>query len=509
MADLRINYLNAAWLVLEGDPGVIEDLYEYFKLEDPDFKPNRFSRYDGKIRLFDKRTGKFPYGLLHVALEMATARRWTTEIDPELHKDFRDVPMTDIVPWVQGLQIHSQGKPIEPYDYQYEGLRIAANYNRATMLAATSAGKSLLQYLIVRFYHQAGLNILMVVPSINLVSQMYNDFRDYSSVNRWDVAANVHTIYEGATPYTNKPVVISTWQSLKDLPEEWFHRFDVLLGDECHTFSSKCLDYIGKACINARMRYGLTGTLRKGKNHPLQVQQHFGPCIQLVTTKELQDSGRAAKTQVHMLHIDHSPQDRQERANCGEYQREIDFLLANDFRNNLIKGLAHTTKGNTLILFERRAHLDMIKEQLEADGCTKLVRVIDGSVENADRDVIKAEMEAAQNGQEMVLLATGGCVSTGVSIKNLHNLVFTFPSKSLIKVVQSIGRTIRLHDSKEVANIYDILDDLSYAGSVNHTLRHAAERLAIYEDEGHPVKVVQFSTHKKLSVTTKVTKILQ
>ncbi|ACV50053.1 DNA helicase UvsW [Delftia phage PhiW-14] len=504
MPDIGIGIINASWLSVSGDSGVMEDVYEYFKLEDPDFRPNKYSRYDGKIRLFDKRTGKFPYGLLHVLLELTTQRRWSYNLDPELLKDFRAIPKQETDEWAKTLLLHDKGKPIEPYDYQLEGLHLAANNNRITLLAATAAGKSLLQYMMVRFYLNAGMRILLIVPSINLVSQMVSDFKNYSSANGWDAEGNVHMICEGATPWTSKPVVVATWQSLKNLPEEWFHQWDMMIGDECHTFSAECLTYIGKNCINARNRYGLTGTLKKGRNHPLQVQQHFGPVRRLVTAKQLQDSGRAAKTRVIMIQINHKSEDRVALAQDRDYQKEIEFIISNEYRNRIIKNICLSAKGNTLVLFDRiDTHLELVKKMLEGNDSV-LVRVIDGDVANADRDVIKAEMEGVAAGKPVVLLATSGCVSTGVSIKNLHNLVFTHPSKSSVKVIQSIGRTIRLHDSKEVATIYDLVDDLSYAGWINHALRHASERLAIYDEEQHPVETHVFNVSGLRSVTTKL-----
>lgn len=495
MPDLTIFPVSASHMaVTTDDEGVREDLYQYFRFEDPTFTPNKFSRWDGQVRLYEKKTGKMAYGLLSSVLNFAKDRQLSLDIDPAFKEDIKPVTREDIQTWCDEMDIRDDGNRIHPYDYQVEGLFLAVKYSRVTLLAATSAGKSLLQYLIIRFLQQINPQgrILLVVPSINLVTQMKSDFANYSSANGWDTEANVHQIFEGRTPYTRKPVVISTWQSLKDLEPSYFHQFTTLLGDECHTFGAKCLETIGFNCINAYNRIGLTGTLKKDKLHPLQVQQHFGPIRRIVTTKQLQDAGRAAKTKVTVFQVEHTTEDRQV---SRTYQEEIDFLLQHNYRNKLIKSLAKTLKGNTLMLFDRvEKHLEVIAEELRQEAPNKTILVITGNVENDERQIIKATLEKGDN---LVLLASFGTMSTGVSIKKLHNLVFCHPSKSIIRVLQSLGRLLRLHESKDVANIYDIVDVMMYMGKLNHAMRHGAERLGFYRDEQHPVEV------KKLTVPSK------
>jgi superfamily II DNA or RNA helicase len=487
MSDIQILPINASFMaVTSEDEGIREDLYQYFRFEEPTFTPNKFSKWDGSVRLYDKRSGKISYGLLSTVIAFAHDRQLTIDIDPAFKQDIKPITEEQINEWCDTLDLRDGDNKISPYDYQRAGLYLAIKYSRVTLLAATSAGKSLLQYLIIRFHQQLNTGrILLIVPSINLVTQMYGDFKNYSTANGWDADKNCHMVYDGRTPYTNKPVVISTWQSLKDLEPDYFQQFSVMLGDECHTFSGECLEKIGKNCTNAYSRVGLTGTLKKDKLHPLQVQQHFGPIRRIVTTKQLQDAGRAAKTQVHIIQLEHTTDDRKNLD--GEYQKEIEFLIGHPYRNKIIKGLAKTLKGNTLILFDRiDAHLKIVAKELQDEMPHKRVLIITGEVENDERNVIKAEMEV---GEDIVLLASFGTVSTGVSIKRLHNLVFAHPSKSVIRILQSLGRLLRLHSSKDVANIYDIVDVMMYYGKINHAMRHGAERLGFYTEEQHPVTV--------------------
>jgi superfamily II DNA or RNA helicase len=154
------------------------------------------------------------------------------------------------------------------------------------------------------------------------------------------------------------------------------------------------------------------------------------------------------------------------------------------------------------MLFDRvEKHLEIIAAELREEMPGKQILVITGDVENDDRNIIKAEME---NGDNIVLLASYGTMSTGVSIKKLHNLVFCHPSKSVIRVLQSLGRLLRLHDTKDVANIYDIVDVASFMGRLNHAMRHAAERLGFYQDEQHQVAVKRFYAPDSKSTTTRL-----
>ncbi len=491
MADVKIILVNAAFISVQSeDDGIREDLYQYLRCSDPTFVKSHYSKWDGQVRFYDRKTGIVSYGLLGTILTFCQDREYSMDIDPALKRDISTVTRPDIQEWSDNLKIMDKGERITPYDYQVEGLYLSSKFSRMTLLAATSAGKSLLQYLIIRYNQNAvGGRILLVVPSVNLVTQMYKDFENYSSEDGWDVASNCHRVHEGISPYTNKSVVISTWQSLKDLPPDYFYQFSTLLGDECHLFSGASLESIGKNCINAYNRIGLTGTLKNNKMHPLQVQQHFGTIKRIVTTKQLQDAGRAAKTKITMFRVEHKTEDRK-LVSAMKYDEEMEFIMAHPYRNKLIKGLAKTLKGNSLFLFDRiEAHLEIIAEELRQEMPDKRIMVITGEVENDDREIIKAEMEAATGGGDIVLLASYGTLSTGVSIKQLHNLVFCHPSKSIIRVLQSIGRILRLHITKDIANVYDICDVFMYSGHVNHCMKHAGHRLEFYQAEQHPVFV--------------------
>ncbi|BAU40011.1 putative helicase [Ralstonia phage RSP15] len=489
--DILIERTNASTItVIPADEGVRTDIYEYFKYKEPTFKKGPWTKWDGTVRLYNKHDFTLPHGMLQPLLALAKDRRWTMEVDPSFKDDFTKVTMDDLIDWVDGLELHSGGKPIEAYEYQIEALYEAVRYNRLVALAATSAGKSAIQYMLTRYYEMLpnphGRKTLIIVPSINLVTQMFNDFKDYSSKNGWSADANCHLIYDGATKFTNKPVIISTWQSLFKMDEKYFEQFNRVMCDEVHGASAESISKIMKSCVNAYHRVGLTGTLKDEQLHPLLVQSHFGPIKRIVTTQELIAEGRATPTNITIMNLQY-PEEQRKFVSKLNHHEEIEYLIDHSFRNKVIESLIMTLKGNSLLLFGRvDSHLKIIAQNINAKNSGKKVFVITGQVSGKERDEIKAAIEA---GDDIALLATYGTMSTGVSIKKLHNLVFCHPIKSIIKVLQSIGRLLRLHNSKDIANIYDIVDDLKFGGKPNYVLGWSAKRFMYYRNEGHPVKV--------------------
>jgi superfamily II DNA or RNA helicase len=172
------------------------------------------------------------------------------------------------------------------------------------------------------------------------------------------------------------------------------------------------------------------------------------------------------------------------------YQEEIDWLVHYQPRNEFICNLATTLKGNTLILFQFvEKHGKKLKEMLDKLNTNHKVFFIHGGTEVEDREEVRKIAEEEENA---IIIASYGTFSTGVSIRRLHNIIFSSPSKSRIRVLQSIGRQLRKSEFKEKAKLYDLADDLSWKSYKNHTLKHYEERLKIYESE--------MFEHKKISI---------
>ena len=492
-ADIYIEKTNASKVKLYiTDEGISRDIYEFFMYDKPGFKKNKWTRWDGRVRLFSQSSGSFPYGCIPMLHKLAKERGWKLELDERFKEDIVKVEKDELEDWVKSLDLVSGGNKIEPYEYQFEALYLAVKYSRLCILAATSAGKSLIAYMLTRYYEMCldqdkPKKILIIVPSQNLVTQMYSDFQDYSTKNGWSVADNVHYIMEGRPKNARKLIYISTWQSIYEEKPDYFEQFGYIIEDEVHGASGDSIGNILGNSINAYKRVGMTGTLRNDKINPLMVSSHFGIIKRVVSTKELIDAGRATATNITMLQLDY-PEEERQVVKTTTYQGEIEFLISHAYRNKIIENLARTLKGNTLILFDRvDAHLKKVEEALlrNNDLGKRQVFVISGSVENEHRNEIKKAVEA---GMDIVILATYGTMSTGVSIKKLHNLVFAHPSKAIVRVLQSIGRLLRLHETKDTAYIYDLVDNLNVPGRPNFALKHALERLGFYKSEKHPVK---------------------
>lgn len=489
------------------DIGIHQHLYEFFQYEKPNFVRNKFSKstWDGFVRLYNKRDGTIPSGLLQIVLKFAKEQRYTIEVDPRLKNVINAVERDELVKWVETLDLVVPGEDyhndksdvveIDPYFYQYDAVEFALRFSKCAILAATGAGKSLIQYLLVRYLEGSRKDdekrTLIVVPSAKLVDQMKSDFESYSIRNGWDANANVHQIVDGAVKFANKPVFVSTWQAIQDESPEYFEQFDSVIVDECHLSSADKITRIMKLAKYATMRVGLTGTLRNTELHSLQVQANFGPIKRVVSTKQLQDIGQACDTEVTMMNLQYSSFDKEfaDKKLKGDYQKEIDWLIRHPWRNKLIKQMALTLKGNSLFLFNRNeAHLEVIYNELkELKGN---VYMINGDVAIQDRAVIE---RLCEEGDNVTILASYGTMSTGVSIKKLHNLVLCHPSKSIIRVLQSLGRMLRRHSSKKQAKIYDIVDNLKNKEWSNTAMKHGMERYGFYTGEQHKVVMKQVS----------------
>ena len=216
----------------------------------------------------------------------------------------------------------------------------------------------------------------------------------------------------------------------------------------------------------------------------------FGPSYKVVRTDELMDKGYLAKLQAKILLLKH------DEIKFSNYQDEIDYLISNDRRNNFIKNLALDLKGNTLVLFARvENHGQILFDKINSDKEeTQKVFFIHGGVDVQDREQVR---EIAEKEKDAIIVASYGTFSTGINIKNLHNVIFASPSKSRIRNLQSIGRVLRKSNNKFSATLYDIADDCTYLSSRNYTLNHLIERIKIYKEENFNYDMITINFRSK------------
>ena len=487
MANIIIQKKNEIYLKVETEPHIHQELSEYFTFEVPGakFMPQCRSKYwDGKIRLYSNHNGEIYVGLLDKLISWAKKCEYTVEFkDNKFYgspfEENEMISMEGVSDYMKSISRH------EPRDYQVNAVYDALRYNRKLLISPTASGKSLMIYSIVRYFVEKEHNILLIVPTTSLVEQMYKDFEDYG----WNAEEYCHKIYSGKEKSTNKNVIITTWQSIYNLPRSFFENFDVVIGDEAHQFKSKSLVGIMTKMDNTKYRFGFTGTLDGSQTHKWVLEGLFGPSYKVTQTQELIEKGYLSKLQIKVLLLKHNEHQ------FDEYEEEIQYLITHDKRNNFIKNLSLDLKGNTLILYSRvETHGQPLYEMINSSAAKdRKIFFVYGGVDAEEREKVR---EITEKENDSIIVASYGTFSTGINIKNLHNIIFASPSKSRVRNLQSIGRVLRKGENKNKAVLYDIADDITYKSKKNYTLNHLIERIKIYNEEKFNYEIIQIDFKK-------------
>jgi superfamily II DNA or RNA helicase len=487
MNHLIISKKNEIYLRIETEPHIHQELSEHFtfEIENARFMPQYRSKYwDGKIRLYSNHTGELYVGLLDKLVAWAKNCEYTVEFkDNKFYgspfEENEMISVEGVSDYMKSISRH------EPRDYQVDAVYDALRYNRKLLISPTASGKSLMIYSIVRYFVEKEHNILLIVPTTSLVEQMYKDFEDYG----WDAEEYCHKIYSGKEKSTNKNVVITTWQSIYNLPRSFFENFDVVIGDEAHQFKSKSLVGIMTKMDNTKYRFGFTGTLDGSQTHKWVLEGLFGPSYKVTQTQELIEKGYLSKLQIKVLLLKHNEHQ------FDEYEEEIQYLITHDKRNNFIKNLSLDLKGNTLILYSRvETHGQPLYEMINSSAAKdRKIFFVYGGVDAEEREKVR---EITEKENDSIIVASYGTFSTGINIKNLHNIIFASPSKSRVRNLQSIGRVLRKGENKNKAVLYDIADDITYKSKKNYTLNHLIERIKIYNEEKFNYEIIQLDFKK-------------
>ena len=366
--------------------------------------------------------------------------------------------------------------------YQKETVEQCLDKGRGTCVLATSAGKSLIQASLIENFikHWEGekFQCLLVVPGLSLVSQLSQDFDDYG-------VSFTHSMWTGDNPLDRTTDVVicnieNVTNAFTDNP--WIVDVDLLIQDECHRVHGKTAPkkkdkpatknvpitkLISK--IKTPHKFGFTGTLSDQIMDKWKTLGAFGPIIYEKKSKELRDENYITDVNVTVIRLDH------QRPRKMTYLQELDFIYESPERNNIIRKLSGNLKGNTLILVNHLKHGEALLEALS--GIKKKVYFVKGEMKVSEREDIKKIMETDD---DIVTIAMSSIFSTGINIKNIHNILFVAGGKSFIRTVQSIGRGLRLHDNKKVLTIIDVYDNLKYGE------RHVEERKTIYDMEQIP-----------------------
>jgi len=469
---MHISKKNEVYIILsELTDSERQELSEFFTFEVPGakFMPQFKNRmWDGKIRLFSPATGEIYLGLLPYIKKFCASNAIPYIIEEGVEND-KHLDGKSTRGFIKSLKPKSQGKSLKIRDYQISAVAHALARDRALLVSPTASGKSLIIYSLVRYYQMKELKTLILVPTTSLVEQMYTDFEDYG----WSSGTYCQKVYQGYTTKVEKDVVISTWQSLYKMPRKYFDQFGCVIGDEAHMFKAKSLTGIMTKMHHCKYRFGLTGTLDGSQTHKLVLEGLFGAVEKVVSTKELIDKNTLAKLKIKCIVLKH-PSIRERM----DYVEEINYIVSKESRNNFILELCNNIGGNTLCLFQLvEKHGKILYEGMKG---SENVYFVYGGTDTEQREKIRGLVEGHRNS---TTIASYGTFSTGINIRNINNIVLASPSKSKIRVLQSIGRGLRTSSTKDSILIFDIADDISYKERRNFTLNHFFERINIYNEE--------------------------
>ena len=391
-----------------------------------------------------------------------------------------------------------KGSEITPRDYQIEAAFNILKFRKCLSELATSAGKTLISFLTVAYLleREKAEKILFIVPNVSLVVQASEDFMDYNFANRVNI--KVQQIYSGQKIRAGRNVVIGTYQSLVKKGKEYFEQFDAVIIDECHKMKSQSIKTILSKCVNAEYRYGLSGTIPKeGTLDRLTLMAYTGPLISEVNAYFLQQEGYIANCKVKVIEMDYAPESAKaaftemalnKYENKDVFQLEQNYIINSEPRLNFICSVISRIPRNSLVLFHRIEHGKKIYEKLRQET-DKQVYYVDGGIDKDVREEYKKKMEA---GDEVVIVASYGTFSTGISIKKIHNIFFTESFKSEVIIRQSIGRGLRQHHSKSSVLIIDFVDDLCTEEWKNYLMKHSKARQSIYREQRFEYDIKKF-----------------
>ena len=469
-SEIILKKVDEVFMQVQCDDGLARDLFDFFSFTVPNakFMPSVKNRYwDGKVRLFSIKTNKIYIGLLPYVDEFCRERGYDIVGINDIIGDKERQPDEDF--------IQELGLPFEPRDYQLDAFRTAVQYGRQLLLSPTASGKSLIIYLLARYYNK---KTVIIVPTTSLVEQMAKDFKEYG----YD--KEICKIYSGQ-PVFDSDITITTWQSFSKAPKDVMEKFEVVVGDEAHLFKANVLKGILEKMRKTAIRFGTTGTLDGSECHRLQLEGMFGPVKKVISTKELIEDGTIANLSIDCVILCHTKQKKM------TYQEEMDYLVSNEARNEFICNLVYSLSGNTLVLFQYVEKHGVLLHEKMFKRLGESLHYVYGGTDTEDREAVREIVEKAKND---TILASYGTFSTGVNIKRIDNIVFASPSKSRIRNLQSIGRGLRRVDGKDKMRLFDIADDLQCD---NYTLSHLKDRINIYNEEKFSYEIKQFELNDK------------
>lgn len=441
--------------------------------------------WNGKVSFFSVRDQTIPIGLLPYLYTFAEKFKYKVILKFDVSTMVNDLTDEDMKEMYDTI---SKGTEYYPRDYQQVAIQKSLTNKRGVLEYATGSGKSLIIYYIIMFLLNQDKEVLLIVPNVSLVEQMFSDFKDYG----WNTADEFcNKLYSKQIIMKGKPVLISTWQSVYKRSSDFFNRFDAIIIDETHCAgSSLSIQNLLKKCKNAEYRLGFTGTLPKQDVSKYNIFGYIGSNLSSLKTIDLIDKGLLSNLKIANILLQYPDEVVDEVRRAKSYQYEIDTIYDYEKRNMALDFVVDNVddNDNVLVLVNRiDKHLKGVQSHLEKRYPNKKLYIIYGATPAKERERIRNKMDTEKGA---ILLSTYQTLSTGINIKELHHLVFFASYKSRIKILQSIGRILRLSKNKNKVIAWDIVDDFSYksrTGKIyyNHVYKHWQERLDYYKEQGY------------------------
>lgn len=438
---------------------------ENFSIANPAYRRN--SPYI-QARLYSiTPSGKFELGLLGDIISYLELNHYEYNATEELLKEYK--PGYD-EPFIKTLNLQYR-------DYQESSIIAALKQGRGVTLIPTAGGKTLICAGLIESLREnikdPSALTLVIVPTLQLVEQTSEDFISYglTKVTKWSgdnkPNSDANIIVAGSQILLSDKTDLSILNDVK-----------ILLVDECHILRrgnqiNKVLNF-----IKSPFKFGFTGTLPPSEIDQWNIIGKLGPITYEQKTDTLKKQTYVSNFRIVILNIKHENKPRivsNPLAPTEGYNTELEFLINNDRRNQIICKLAHKLQQNTLIMADRINHGEILLNELNRIT-NKPVYFIRGATEVEDREKIRNLMDKRD---DVIVIAISKIFSTGINIPNLHNIIFASAGKAKIKIMQSIGRALRLHPTKKMASIFDIADNTKYG------IIHLKERKKLYQIENY------------------------
>lgn len=408
--------------------------------------------------------------------------------------------------------IQPENQNIKYYDYQEDAINRAMKYGRGCFIFATGSGKSLIMYGIIRnIMHNTNIKrTLILVPSVDLLTQLSDEFVNEYGCDPKDICKYGAKLNGGVDVIGDQSIIITNRQFL-DKGKRWGKLpkdIDLLLIDEAHGLSNGS-QYVNNVIkLNIKKCFGFTGTESDWKLSEWDMKGVCGRILKIIRAEYLQKRGFLTQNEIISIQFEHSKKFKmppEEVALLDEatknyrkdpskenfvllekVKREVnkiwfplewDYIEDCEFVNKFIVKCMYKFKGNTIILFDHISHGKKLFEYLEQlnneNGNTKKIYYIDGKISVKYRKQVRIEMEKNDN---CILVGNSKCIGTGINIKNIDNIGFAFSSgKAVVKIIQAIGRGLRLRVGKRRVIIVDFNHSFSYSK------KHFAHRLGLYK----------------------------